>query len=84
MRAFKFPGIVRVYNIYCISVYSVIDPSGTFILGLVLAADLLLLVLCGSVTGRGLRRKHFEFLCFSVYSLSLNLDPVLVILLFVD
>ena len=56
---FKFPSIVRVHNIYCISVYSVIDPSGTFILGLVLAADLLLLVLCGSVTGRGMRRKHF-------------------------
>ena len=81
---FKFPGLARMLNLYCIFVYSVIDPSGTFILGLVLAADSLLLVLCGSVTGRGLRRKYFEFLCFSVYSLSINLDPVLVILLFVD
>ena len=81
---FKFPGLARMLNQYCILVYSVIDPSWTFILGLVLAADFLLLVLCGSVAGRGLRRKHFEFLCFSVHSLSLNLDPVLVTLLFVD
>ena len=55
----KFPGIVRVYNIYCISVYSVIDPSGTFILGLVLAADDLLIgVLSGSVTG--MRERRFR------------------------
>ena len=26
---FKFPGLARVHNIYCIFVYSVIDPSGT-------------------------------------------------------
>ena len=77
----KFPGLARMLNLYCIFVYSVIDPSGTFILGLVLAADLLLLVLGGSVTGRGLRRKHLKFMGFSVYSLSINLDPVLVILL---
>ena len=52
MRAFKFPGLARVLNLYCISVYSVIDPSGTLILGAGLAAELLLLVLCVSLTGR--------------------------------
>ena len=42
---FKFPGLARVLNLYCISVYSVIDPSGTFILGAGFA------VLIGSVAG---------------------------------
>ena len=45
MRAFKFSGLARVLNLYCIYVYSVIDPSGTFILGAGLA------VLSGSVAG---------------------------------
>ena len=48
---FKFPGLARVLNLYCISVYLVIDPSGTLILGAGLAADLLLLVLSVSLTG---------------------------------
>ena len=26
---FKFPGLARMLNLYCIFVYSVIDPSGT-------------------------------------------------------
>ena len=52
VRAFKFPGLARMLNLYCIFVYSVIDPSGTLILGAGLAADLLLLVLCVSLTGR--------------------------------
>ena len=26
---FKFPGLARVLNLYCLFVYSVIDPSGT-------------------------------------------------------
>ena len=51
MRAFKFPGLARMLNLYCISVYSVIDPSGTLILGAGFAVDLLILVLCGSLTG---------------------------------
>ena len=38
---FKFPGLARMLNLYCLFVYSVIDPSGTFILGLGLADDLL-------------------------------------------
>ena len=29
VRAFKFPGLARMLNLYCIFVYSVIDPSGT-------------------------------------------------------
>ena len=59
MRAFNFPGLARVCKIYCIFVYSVIDPSGTFILGFVPAAELLLLVLCGSLTGDVLQAKLF-------------------------
>ena len=38
------------HDLYCISVYSVIDPSETFILGLVPAAFDVLRV---SLTGRG-------------------------------
>ena len=48
---FKLSSLVRVHNLYCISVYSMIDPSGTLILGAGLAADLLLLVLSVSLTG---------------------------------
>ena len=55
MRAFQFPGLARVLNLYCISVYSVIDPSGTFILGSVLADDLSIGVLIVSVTGMRVR-----------------------------
>ena len=40
---FKFPGLARMLNLYCIFVYSVIDPSGTLILGAGLAADSLFL-----------------------------------------
>ena len=72
MRAFKFPGLARMLNLYCIFVYSVIDPSGTFILGLVLAVDLLSGVLIVSVTGMRVRCNYLR------YSLSLTLDPVLV------
>ena len=45
MRAFPFIGLARVLNLYCIYVYSVIDPSGTFILGAGFA------VMIGSVAG---------------------------------
>ena len=46
MRAFKFPGLARMLNLYCISVYSVIDPSGTFILGAALAANCFFWCVC--------------------------------------
>ena len=49
---FIFLGLERVYSVYRIYVYSVIDPSGTFILGSVPADDLLIAVLIGSVSGR--------------------------------
>ena len=72
MRAFKFPGLARMLNLYCIFVYSVIDPSGTLILGAGLAVGSLLLVLCGSLTGKFLGRTilrpgagHFN--CFSIH-----------------
>ena len=40
---FKFLGLARMLNLYCIFVYSVIDPSGTLILGAGLATDSLFL-----------------------------------------
>ena len=52
---FKFPGLARVLNLYCIYVYSVIDPSGTFILGSVLADDRSIGVQIVSVTGMRVR-----------------------------
>ena len=82
---FKFPGLARVYSIYRIYVYSVIDPSGTFILGLVPAAELLLLVLCGSLTGGCVTGETIlAILRPSVYSPPFSLDLVLVISLVVD
>ena len=62
---FKFPGLARVLNLYCIFVYSVIDPSGTFILGLVLAVDLLSGVLIVSVAGGAREVKLFEIFSIS-------------------
>ena len=72
---FKFLGLARVYSIYRIYVYSVIDPSGTFILGAGLLPIVVFGVLIVFLTGRGLRRNYLELLCSSVLSSSLNLDP---------
>ena len=43
VRAFQFIGLARVLNLYCIFVYSVIDPSGTLTLGAGIATDSLFL-----------------------------------------
>ena len=83
---FKFPGLARMLNLYCISVYSVIDPSGTLILGVGLLWACYLCLLYGSVTGFGdLWTNCFEVafvFAFSVYFLPLT-RPLLVILLVV-
>ena len=65
---FKFPGLARMLNLYCIFVYSVIDPSGTFILGLVLAADWLFLACWLSLWREGVWGEIILSSCAPVYT----------------
>ena len=59
---FKFPGLARMLNLYCIVVYSVIDPSGIKILGW----SSMLCLAC-FLAGKVLGTTAFGSLPFSVY-----------------
>ena len=83
---FILSGLARVYNIYCIYVYSVIDPSWDlsfrFRYLLVTWCFDVLIVFVTGMWERRLFERLPPFFCFiPVYSLSLTLDPVLVLLL---
>ena len=73
---FKFPGLARMLNLYCIFVYSVIDPSGINILGW--SSELFIACF---LAGKVLGTTAFGSFPFSVYISPLLSRPCVVVLL---